>query len=285
MTHPIETGAPRKWLTLLAMTGSLCMILLDVTVVGVSLPAIQADLHLSDVQTQWVVNAYILAMASTVALGGRAADALGKVPSFVIGVLAFTGASVGCAVSTGVVGIVGWRAVQGVAGALMQPASASLVVGSFAPGERGKAMAVYAGIPMLFLAAGPPIGGALTQFAGWSWNFWINVPIAAIALALTAIARPVEVRRPRSGFDPVGTVLLLVGLPAFIYGLMEGHAQGWTNADVLAGLVIGVLLIPVFIRWELRHPTPLLNMRLLGDAGILVNAFILFAMQFSMNGL
>ena len=102
VTHPIETGAPRKWLTLLAMTGSLCMILLDVTVVGVSLPAIQADLHLSDVQTQWVVNAYILAMASTVALGGRAADALGKVPSFVIGVLAFTGASVGCAVSTGV---------------------------------------------------------------------------------------------------------------------------------------------------------------------------------------
>jgi MFS family permease len=139
VTHPIETGAPRKWLTLLAMTGSLCMILLDVTVVGVSLPAIQADLHLSDVQTQWVVNAYILAMASTVALGGRTADALGKVPSFVIGVLAFTGASVGCAISTGVVGIVGWRAVQGVAGALMQPASASLVVGSFAPGERGKA--------------------------------------------------------------------------------------------------------------------------------------------------
>ena len=285
VTHSIETGAPRKWLTLLAMTGSLCMILLDVTVVGVSLPAIQADLHLSDVQTQWVVNAYILAMASTVALGGRTADALGKVPSFVIGVLAFTGASVGCAMSTGVVGIVGWRAVQGVAGALMQPASASLVVGSFAPGERGKAMAVYAGIPMLFLAAGPPIGGALTQFAGWAWNFWINVPIAVIALALTAIARPVEVRRPRSGFDPVGTVLLLVGLPAFIYGLMEGHAQGWTNADVLAGLVIGVVLIPVFIRWELRHPSPLLNMRLLGDAGILVNAFILFAMQFSMNGL
>ena len=94
VTHPIETGAPRKWLTLLAMTGSLCMILLDVTVVGVSLPAIQADLHLSDVQTQWVVNAYILAMASTVALGGRAADALGKVPSFVIGVIAFAGASV-----------------------------------------------------------------------------------------------------------------------------------------------------------------------------------------------
>ena len=111
------------------------------------------------------------------------------------------------------------------------------------------------------------------------------MPIAAVALTLTAIARPVEVRRPARGFDPVGAALLLIGLPAFIYGLMEGHAHGWTNADVLAGLLTGAVLIPAFIRWELRHPTPLLNMRLLGDAGILVNAFILFAMQFSMNGL
>lgn len=283
--QPDATRTPRRWITLLAMTGSLSMIMLDITVVGVSLPAIQGDLRLTDVEQQWVVNAYVLAMASLVALGGRAADTFGKVPSFVAGMLAFVGASVGCACSTSAAAIIGWRALQGAAAALMQPASASLVVGSFAPGERGKAMAVYAGIPMLFLAAGPPIGGALTQFAGWRWNFWINIPIALLSLALTAIARPVDAHRGARGADPVGAVLLLVGLPAFVYGLMEAHARGWSDPAVLGALTVGAVVLPLFVRWELRHPTPLLALSLFRDRGILVNAFILFAMQFAMNGL
>ncbi len=280
-----EHGAPRKWLTLLAMTGSLCMILLDVTVVGVSLPAMQSDLHLTDVQTQWVVNAYVLAMASLVALGGRSADVFGKVPTFLFGVTLFAGASIGCALASGAVSLVGWRVVQGVAAAIMQPASASLVVDSFAPGERGKAMAVYAGIPMVFLAAGPPIGGALTQFADWTWNFWINVPIAGAALVMTSIARPIQKPRPRQGRDPIGTIMLLVGLPCFIYGLMQAHSQGWGNPVVLATIGTGVVMLPVFISWERRHPTPLLAVQLFADTGLLVNGFILFAVQFAMNGL
>jgi len=285
MTDAIETGAPRKWLTLLAMTGSLCMIMLDITVVGVSLPSIQNDLQLSDVQTQWVVNSYILAMASLVALGGRAADVVGKVPAFLGGVFVFAAASAGCACSHSAFGILGWRVLQGVAAALMQPASASLVVNSFAPGERGKAMAVYAGIPMLFLCAGPPIGGALTQFVGWQWNFWINVPIALIAITLTCIAKPVDVRRKPTGSDAIGALLLIVGLPSFIYGLMQGHEQGWSNPVVLGAIAIGLVVIPIFIWWELRHPTPLLAISLFRDQGILVSSLILFTMQFAMNGL
>ncbi len=283
--HAEEHGAPRRWLTLLAMTGSLSMIMLDVTVVGVSLPAIQHDLSLTPVQLQWVVNAYILALASLVALGGRAADSSGKVPSFVAGMIAFTGASVGCGFAGGATSIVAWRALQGAAAALMQPASASLVVGSFAPGERGKAMAVYAGIPMLFLAAGPAIGGALTQYAHWAWNFWINVPVAAASLAMTLVARPHEVRRPRRGSDPLGALLLVTGLPCFVYGLMQAHAQGWSDGGVLLTLSIGCTLLPIFIGWELRHPTPLLALPLFRDRGILIDAFILFVMQFAMNGL
>ena len=228
----IQPQAPRRWLTLLAMTGSLAMIMLDITVVGVSLPAIQHDLNLTDVQLQWVVNAYVLSMASLVALGGRAADTFGKVPAFVAGMLAFAASSAGCACATGATSIVIWRAVQGAAAALMQPASASLVVGNFAPGERGKAMAVYAGIPMLLLAAGPPIGGALTQFAGWRWNFWINIPIALLSLALTTIARPVDAHRGARGADPLGALLLLLGLPAFVFGLMEAHAREIGRAHV-----------------------------------------------------
>jgi EmrB/QacA subfamily drug resistance transporter len=224
-------------------------------------------------------------MASLVALGGRAADTFGKVPAFVTGMLGFVGASVGCACSDSALAIVGWRAAQGAAAALMQPASASLVVGSFAPGERGKAMAVYAGIPMLLLAAGPPIGGALTQFAGWRWNFWINIPIALLSLALTTIARPVDAHRGARGADPLGALLLLLGLPAFVFGLMEAHARGWSDPLVMGALGVGALLLPAFIAWELRHPSPLLALQLFRDRGILANAFILAAMQFAMNGL
>jgi len=283
--HAEEHGAPRRWLTLLAMTGSLSMIMLDVTVVGVSLPAIQEDVGLSSLQVQWVVNAYILALASLVALGGRAADSFGKVPSFVAGMLAFTGASIACGFAANAESIIAWRALQGAAAALMQPASASLVVGSFAPGERGKAMAVYAGIPMLFLAAGPAIGGALTQYASWPWNFWINVPVAVASLLMTMIARPHEVRRPRQGADPLGALLLVLGLPAFVYGLMEVHGRGWTDSSVIAALLVGATLLPIFVGWELRHPSPLLALHLFRDRGILINALILFAMQFAMNGL
>jgi EmrB/QacA subfamily drug resistance transporter len=283
--HALEQGAPRKWLTLLAMTGSLCMIMLDISVVGVSLPTIQADLGLSEVQTQWVVNAYILAMASLVALGGRAADHFGKVPAFVTGMVAFAGASAGCAMSDSATAIVGWRAAQGAAAALMQPASASLVVGSFAPGERGKAMAVYAGIPMLLLVAGPPIGGALTQHAGWPWNFWINMPVAAISLLLTAMARPVDVRRAPAGSDPLGAVLLLSGLPCLVFALMEAHTLGWRDPVVLAPLAVAAVTLPLFVAWELRHPSPLVALSLFRDRRILASALILSAMQFAMNGL
>jgi EmrB/QacA subfamily drug resistance transporter len=283
--HAPEQGAPRKWLTLLAMTGSLCMIMLDISVVGVSLPTIQSDLGLSEVQTQWVVNAYILAMASLVALGGRAADTFGKVPAFVAGMLAFTGASVGCAMAKSAEAIIAWRAVQGAAAALMQPASASLVVGSFAPGERGKAMAVYAGIPMLLLVAGPPIGGALTQHAGWPWNFWINMPVAAVSLVLTAVARPAEVRRAAAGRDPLGAALLLIGLPCLVFGLMEAHSRGWSDPVVMGTLLVGAVALPVFIVWELKHATPLLALSLFRDRHILADAVILSAMQFAMNGL
>ena len=283
--HAPEHGAPRKWVTLLAMTGSLCMIMLDISVVGVSLPTIQADLGLGEVQTQWVVNAYILALASLVALGGRAADTFGKVPAFVTGMLIFAVASAGCAMAKSAEAMIVWRAVQGAAAALMQPASASLVVGSFAPGERGKAMAVYAGIPMLLLVAGPPIGGALTQHAGWPWAFWINMPVTAVALVLTWVARPVDMRRAPTSRDPLGAVLLLSGLPCLVFGLMEAHGRGWSDPVVLGSLAVAAITLPTFVRWELRHPSPLLALSLFHDRQILADAVVLAAMQFAMNGL
>ena len=139
------------------------MILLDTTVVGVALPAIQNDLAITPLQLQWVINAYVLVLASFVAVGGRAADAFGRVPVFIVGVILFAISSAWCGFANSGFQLVAARVLQGLGAAIMQPASASLVVNSFAPGERGKAMAVYAGIPMFFLTAGPVIGGAITQ--------------------------------------------------------------------------------------------------------------------------
>ncbi|MCE9619514.1 MAG: MFS transporter [Planctomycetes bacterium] len=280
--NPVNT---RKWLTLFAMTGSLCMILLDTTVVGVALPTIQVDLALTPLQSQWVINSYVLLLASCVALGGRAADAFGRVRVFLFGVTLFAVASVWCGFASSGGELVLARALQGLAAAIMQPASASLVVNSFAPGERGKAMAVYAGIPMLFLAGGPVIGGAITQFASWRWNFWLNVPVALASIALTFVARPVDHPATKRGTDFVGALLLLTGLPLFVWGLMEGSDRGWSHPWVAAALLVGLVLIPIFILWERRHPAPLLNINLFADPAIAIDASILFATQFAMTGL
>ncbi len=281
-TYPVN---PRKWLTLFAMTGSLCMILLDTTVVGVALPAIQSDLAITPLQLQWVINAYVLVLASCIAVGGRAADAFGRVPTFIVGVTLFALASVWCGFASSGTHLIVARVLQGLGAAIMQPASASLVVNSFAPGERGKAMAVYAGIPLLFLAAGPVIGGAITQYANWRWNFWLNIPIALVAIALTCIARPIDVRMPKQGNDFIGALLLLTSLPLFVWGLMQGSEFGWTHPQIIGAILMGVIFLPIFVWWESRHPSPLLAVNLFADRAIAMDATILFATQFTLTGL
>jgi len=261
------------------------MILLDTTVVGVALPAIQTDLAVTPLQLQWVINAYVLMLASFVAVGGRAADAFGRVPVFLVGVILFAISSAWCGFASSGLQLVAARVLQGLGAAIMQPASASLVVNSFAPGERGKAMAVYAGIPMLFLAAGPVIGGAITQYANWRWNFWLNIPIALVSIALTYVARPVDVRAPKRGNDFVGAILLLTSLPLFVWGLMEGSERGWNSPLIATAIVTGVILLPTFVWWEHKHPSPLLAVNLFADPAIAIDAFILFATQFAMTGL
>ncbi len=280
-----QPGQPRRWLTLLAMTGSLSMIFVDTTVVGVALQEIRHGLQLGETGLQWVVNAYILSIASLVALGGRASDLLGRVPAFVAGVLIFTVASVLCGAARTGGELVAARVIQGLGAALMQPASGALVISAFAPGERGKAMAVYVGIPMLFMVIGPVLGGAITQWASWRWCFWVNVPVAALALLLTARARPADARAADRRLDIVGAVLILLGLPALVLGLQQGNEWGWRSPAVLACLAAGALLLPAFVAWELSRPAPLLQLRLFRDRGLLANGLLLLLMQFAMTGL
>ena len=290
--HAHDGTQPRRWLVLAAMTGSLAMIFVDMTVVGVALPRVGAALGMDAVSQNWIVTSYLLALASLMALGGRVGDLVGKVPAFVAGVAVFAAASVVCAASAGPVQMIAGRVLQGIGACLMQPASGALVIGAFAPGERGKAMAAYITIPLLFMALGPVLGGLIVERAGWPWVFWVNVPIAALAIALTLAARPRDARSPDRAIDWPGGAMLLVGLPAFVYGIQQLGAprlvqEGAASFDPVpvAAIAFGAVLLAAFVRRQLRHPRPLLRLRLFADRALAADAITIACMQFAMTGL
>ncbi len=266
------------------MTGSLSMIMLDVTVVAVALPSLSASLGMGPAGEHWVMNAYTLTIASLVALGGRLADSIGRVRCFVAGMLLFTAASVVCGIAHEPGLFLAGRVFQGIGAALMQPSSSTIVISSFAPGERGKAMGVYVGIPMLFLTLGPMVGGLLTDLWSWRACFFLNIPIALFALVMTFIAKPDAGPRTPMRIDPAGATLYLLGLPAFVFGVQQGVEWGWRTPAVLVPLCAGFALVVAFVLTEWHRERPLLNVRLFQDRGFLGNACVLFCAQFAMTG-
>ena len=240
--HAHDGAQPRRWLVLVAMTGSLAMIFVDMTVVGVALPRIGSALGMGDAGQNWIITSYLLTLASFMALGGRIGDLAGKVPAFLAGVVLFAVASAICAASRDGTGLVAGRVMQGLAACLMQPASGALVIGAFAPGERGKAMAVYVGIPLVFMAIGPALGGVVVQHWGWPWVFWMNLPIAAAAVALTLAARPRDARSADRHIDWPGGAMLVLGLPAFVFGIQQlGPERGAGAASGTGATSAGAL--------------------------------------------
>jgi EmrB/QacA subfamily drug resistance transporter len=269
------------------MTGSLSMIMLDSTVVGVSLPTIQADVGLGAAGRGWVVNGYLLALASCLALGGRIGDVIGRPSAFRVGMIGFMLASIGCGVASEPWHLVAGRVAQGIFAAIMQPASAAIVTDSFAPGERGKAMAAYAGISLLFLAAGPVIGGAIIEVASWRWVFWLNLPVAAASLALSlAVGLPAVRRAPRP-VDALSVGLILCGMPLLVGGLQSVASEGWAAPAPWVMSAGGAILMITFAlrQWSLSaHGRALIDLPMLRDRGLLGDCLTLFFIQFATIG-
>ncbi len=279
------TADNRRWWVLGTMTGSLSMILIDQTVVAVALPTIQRDLEMTTVGLQWIVNAYLLALAATVALGGRIGDLIGNARAFRIGALVFVGASAACGFAQGEAWIIAARAVQGLGAALMTPATGALVANAFRPSERGRAMGIYAGVSMAFLALGPLIGGLLTEGVSWRAVFFVNLPVGLAMLAAAQFTlrdepRPAE----RPSIDWGGAPLLVLGLGSLVLGLMQSRPWGWDSPATIGLLAASAILLPLTVLWELRQREPLVQLRLFAIRNFLADNLVLAGVQFALTG-
>ena len=229
MASTMSTGGRSKNLVLAAMIFAVSMTFIDQTIVSIAVPEIQKELGLSSTGVQWAVNAYLLSLAALFAFGGRLADTVGHKKMVVLGVIIFALASTMCGLtpkgSLAEAWIVTFRVIQGAGGAIMFPAALAIVVQTFALHERGKALAAFFGIAGGLTAVGPILGGYLTE---WTWRaiFWVNVPVAIIALVLIAVARPTTSYQA-ARMDYRGLVLIAAGVGLSVFGFQQSTIWGW----------------------------------------------------------
>jgi EmrB/QacA subfamily drug resistance transporter len=288
-TAPASTPAGRlrsnPWLTLCAVAFGLFMVQLDASVVAIANPAIGSELHASTAQLQWVTNAYLLALAATLILGGKLGDRFGRRTYYLVGVVGFTLASVAIGLSGSIEGVVVFRALQGLFGGLLLPNTLGLLRAVFPPRGFGMAVGIWAMVSAVSTALGPIVGGLLVEHVSWESVFYVNAPIGVVALVFSACVLPQS--RNATGhhrFDVPGVVLLALGLLCVVFGVVKGETWGWTSAGTWGAVAAGVLLLLVFGRYETRVEHPLLPMRLFRSRALTVGAIVTALNFFVMLG-
>ncbi len=245
--------------TLVITSVALFMVSLDNLVVTTALPVIRRQLHASISQLEWTVNAYTLTFAVLLLTGAALGDRFGRRRLFALGLLLFTGASAAAALSTSPTALDLARALQGVGGAIVTPLTLTILSAAVPASRRGLALGIWGGIGGLAIALGPLVGGAVVNGASWHWIFWLNVPIG-LGLAPLALTRLEETRGTDSALDLPGLALASSGLLGIVWGLVRGNSLGWTTLGIVGPIASGVLLLAVFVAWELRVESPMLPM-------------------------
>ena len=259
MPDAVSSVQERRWLILGVVGLAQLMVVLDATIVNIALPSAQHDLGFSNADRQWVVTAYALAFGGLLLLGGRLSDLVGRRRMLIIGLVGFAAASaLGGAATSFAVLLIG-RGAQGAFGAMLAPAALSTLTVTFTdPAERGKAFGIYGAIAGAGGAVGLLLGGVLTQYLSWRWCLYVNVALAVIAVAGAVRLLAAHPRDPDVHIDWPGTVLVMAGLVAVVYGLAEADTEGWGSPTTLTLLIVGIVLLVVFVLVEQRVAHPLL---------------------------
>jgi EmrB/QacA subfamily drug resistance transporter len=277
----------RKWLALALLAAAQFVVVLDASIVNVALPSIGRDLHFSQDNLSWVINAYTLTFGGFLLLGGRMADLLGRRRLFISGLILFALASLAGGLSTTDTQLVIARAVQGLGAALLSPAALSLVTVIFKEGaERNKALGVWGAVAGSGGAVGVMLGGMLTQWAGWEWVLFVNVPIGIAAAAIAPRLLPESRNSGARHFDFAGAVSVTAGLSLLVYALVDAASAGWGSTQTVGLIALSVVLIGAFVAIERASKAPLVPFpgifRIRTITGINLTALFIAASLFSM---
>jgi EmrB/QacA subfamily drug resistance transporter len=281
---PPPTGDRRRWLALVVVCLAQLMIVLDTTIVNVALPTIQRDLHFTQGNLTWVVNAFLVTFGSLLLLAGRLGDLLGRKRVFITGVIVFTAASALCGLALSQGMLIGARFLQGAGAALQASVILAIIVTEFAePGDRARAMSAYVFVAVAGGSLGLLAGGALTETLGWHWIFFVNLPIGAATLLLgRALIRADDGRGLGHGVDWLGSILVTVSLMSAVYAIVQATSHGWTSTAVLGFGALAAVLMASFLALESRIANPIMPLAILRLRGLVgssvVRGFLVAAM-------
>lgn len=281
--HRLINDENSRWWTLGAMCFALFMIMLDNTVVNVALPSIQRDLHASLSSLEWTVNAYTLTFAVLLVTGGRLGDIFGRRRMFIFGVVVFGLSSLAIGFAPNDTALIAGRAIQGIGAAFMMPATLSIITQAFPAHQRGTAIGTWAGVSALALAIGPVLGGFLTQQVSWRAIFFINPPIAVIAVAVTLFAaRESRDETVSRSVDLPGIATVTLGLTAIVLALVEGNRWHWDSAAIIGLLLASALSLVAFVLIELRSRAPMVDFNFFRSRSFVGANVVAFLVSFAM---
>ncbi len=259
--HVTKASSTNQVRTVLLTAVAYFMVTLDALVVVTALPSIHKSFGGGIATLQWTVSAYTIAFGAGILTASALGDRLGRRRVYVVGLALFTAASAACALAPDANVLIAFRAVQGIGAAIVMPLSLTILTSAFPVEKRGAVVGIWGGIAGLAVAAGPLIGGGITQALSWHWIFWVNVPIG-IAATVGASLRLPESYGPRARLDVPALVLVSSGVAVLIWGLVQGGQDGWGTSQNLAGLFVGASLLAGFVWWEGRAPEPMIPLSL-----------------------
>jgi EmrB/QacA subfamily drug resistance transporter len=283
MDTAVVEGRARKIPTLVLASAGSFLAALDVVVVATALPVLRVDMNASLADLEWMLNAYNLVFACLMMTGAALGDRLGRRRMYIVGLGVFVAASVWAALAGSAGPLIAARAVQGAGAALVLPLTLTLISDAFPAEKRGAAIGIWGGVSGLGVAAGPVVGGAVIDGISWQWIFWLNVPVGAVVMVLSALLLR-ESRGPRPHLDILGLLLVGVGLFALTWAPVRAPQVGWGSGEVIAAFVTGALFIALFLGWEHRTAYPMLPLAYFRSRGFTTANGVIFFQFMSLIG-